>query len=510
MIGDRFLTKKEFDLFVKNLNLRLSGLSIIEVTPEDPAFILGEFTALYDTDASNMLQLKWNENDVADRILNLLVNAADRTINLGGNLVLDGNNQVAAWTIAGYPFVAKDTGNFSIGDDISALTTGDYNLGYGREAIRDITSGSFNVGVGYHALVRVNQGNYNVGIGYRTLFLTTTGNYNVAIGAEALYLHTGSYNVAVGYRALYNATGNYNVCVGYTSGFAITTGINNTAVGHNALSTNQAGRANTAVGSGALAAMNGANAEFNTGIGSGCLGRLTSGAANTGVGESCLANATTADGCVAVGMDALGSNVSGVENTSVGVCSLFTCLGRNNTAIGLNAGYSLGNVNGGVYIGSYAGYYETAANKLFIDNAARVDEADGRTKALVYGVFDADVANQSLAFNAEVFNVSNYGAMQTATGDGTTTIDWGLGNFMYFTFGAQNDTFTFTAPANKGRMTLVLKQDGVGSRTATWPGTVLWPGGVAPTLSTGAADVDIITFFYDGMSYHGLFNGDFR
>jgi len=52
MIGDRFLTKKEFDLFVKNLNLRLSGLSIIEITPEDPAFILGEFLALIDTPAA--------------------------------------------------------------------------------------------------------------------------------------------------------------------------------------------------------------------------------------------------------------------------------------------------------------------------------------------------------------------------------------------------------------------------------------------------------------------------
>jgi len=55
---------------------------------------------LYDIDASNTLQLKWNEDDAADRILNLLVNAADRSINLGGNLVLDGNNQVAAWTIS--------------------------------------------------------------------------------------------------------------------------------------------------------------------------------------------------------------------------------------------------------------------------------------------------------------------------------------------------------------------------------------------------------------------------
>jgi len=55
---------------------------------------------LYDTDESHTLQLKWNEDDAANRILNLLVSAADRSITLGGNLVLDGNNQVAAWTIS--------------------------------------------------------------------------------------------------------------------------------------------------------------------------------------------------------------------------------------------------------------------------------------------------------------------------------------------------------------------------------------------------------------------------
>lgn len=31
MIGERFLTRKEFELFVKNLNFRLSGLSITAV-----------------------------------------------------------------------------------------------------------------------------------------------------------------------------------------------------------------------------------------------------------------------------------------------------------------------------------------------------------------------------------------------------------------------------------------------------------------------------------------------
>lgn len=96
---------------------------------------------------------------------------------------------------------------------------------------------------------------------------------------------------------------------------------------------------------------------------------------------------------------------------------------------------------------------------------------------------------------------------QTATGDGTTTIDWGNGNKFYFTFGAANETFTFTAPANPCNLVLMMKQDATGSRTATWPATVKWPGGTAPTLSTGANDVDMICFYYDGTNYFGATGG---
>jgi len=102
-----------------------------------------------------------------------------------------------------------------------------------------------------------------------------------------------------------------------------------------------------------------------------------------------------------------------------------------------------------------------------------------------------------------------FDAIQTATGDGTTTIDWGLGNKFYFTFGAANETFTFTAPDGPCNVVLVLKQDGTGSRTATWPNTVMWPGGTAPTLSTGVAAVDIVCFFYDGTNYFGQTSLDF-
>ena len=93
--------------------------------------------------------------------------------------------------------------------------------------------------------------------------------------------------------------------------------------------------------------------------------------------------------------------------------------------------------------------------------------------------------------------------LQTATGDGTTTIDWKLGNKFEFTFGAQNDTFTFTAPTNPGNFMLWLIQDATGSRTITWPNTVRWAGGVAPTLTTTANAVDIVSFPWNGTYYDG-------
>lgn len=93
---------------------------------------------------------------------------------------------------------------------------------------------------------------------------------------------------------------------------------------------------------------------------------------------------------------------------------------------------------------------------------------------------------------------------QTATGDGTTTINWTLGNKMKFTFGAQAETFTFTAPSNPCNLVLMMVQDGTGSRTATFPATVKWAGGTAPTLTTTASGIDIISFYYDGTSYHGV------
>jgi hypothetical protein len=44
---------------------------------------------LPDTDDSNLLSIYWNEDDTADRILNILLSGADRTLTLSGNSALD-------------------------------------------------------------------------------------------------------------------------------------------------------------------------------------------------------------------------------------------------------------------------------------------------------------------------------------------------------------------------------------------------------------------------------------
>jgi len=83
-----------------------------------------------------------------------------------------------------------------------------------------------------------------------------------------------------------------------------------------------------------------------------------------------------------------------------------------------------------------------------------------------------------------------------ATSGSTDTIDLEDGNVHNVTLTA-NCTFTFSNPpasGTSGTFTLFLNQDGTGSRTATWPASVKWAGGTAPTLTTTASRTDILVF----------------
>jgi len=155
---------------------------------------------------------------------------------------------------------------------------------------------------------------------------------------------------------------------------------------------------------------------------------------------------------------------------------------------------------------SYAFYVGASAtlNSHFDD--LRSDDGNDMNGTLNTVSSESDGALYHTAFLGTVYyDNGNSGA--------SIIIDWNNGNLQYVTLTAVGVDVTFTEPPRPGKCKLYIIQDGVGDRTIDWTHEVNpeWPGGVAPTLSTGVTDVDLIVFdFIGGTTYRGLFNGNFE
>lgn len=236
--------------------------------------------------------------------------------------------------------------------------------GFGIYACRGNTTGKC-TGVGYNA------GSHNTigmvtSVGYDSGVNNTTGSV-VALGYDAAHSNTVNNITAVGQSAGYNSTADGNSFFGYEAGYATTTG-KVTAFGNKAARYNQTGEI-TAFG----------NSAARTAV--------------TGV-------------ITAMGYQSA-YTANGGSVTALGYQAAISVSSGSLTAIGHQAGYTSSTGVGSVFLGAYAGYYETGNNKLFIDNAPRASEADARTKALIYGVFAASRANQTLDFNAATSSYSS-------------------------------------------------------------------------------------------------------
>lgn len=67
-----------------------------------------------------------------------------------------------------------------------------------------------------------------------------------------------------------------------------------------------------------------------------------------------------------------------------------------------------------------------------------------------------------------------------------------------------NCTLTFPTPTAGRQFTLVLNQDATGSRTVTWPSSVRWPAGTAPTITSTANKSDLYSFMAVGTYWLGV------
>jgi hypothetical protein len=93
---------------------------------------------------------------------------------------------------------------------------------------------------------------------------------------------------------------------------------------------------------------------------------------------------------------------------------------------------------------------------------------------------------------------------EVATANTSTayTIDLANGTVQILTL-TGNCTFTFPTATAGRSFIMLLKQDGTGSRTVTWPSAVKWPSATAPTITATASKLDKYVFTADGTNWYG-------
>lgn len=78
---------------------------------------------------------------------------------------------------------------------------------------------------------------------------------------------------------------------------------------------------------------------------------------------------------------------------------------------------------------------------------------------------------------------------------GVITLDFGASNNFEFVLGGNSTLASPTTPSGGQTGSITIRQDGTGSRTLAYSGVWNFQGGSAPTLTTTASGVDILTYY---------------
>ena len=295
--------------------------------------------------------------------------------------------------------------------------------------------------------------------------------YQAGLASATLSTVAADYNIAIGYRSLYsNQSGSYDIAIGAQSLQANTSGPRNIAIGHRALYVN------------------------------------TSGADNIAIGYRTLYANLTGGYNFAIGTQALYQHTAGNYNVAMGLNTLYDNLtGGNNLAVGYYAGrYNLGSSS--VFLGYYGGAYETGSSTLYIDAIDRTDSAGDRGGALLYGIFNATPASQSLTTNVGNFNITDVGTvgaekLTNGTFTGNTT-SWTLGAVWFygyaFTVSGVTTAPTAGATYTNNSVTYTVKYsvitDGAGTVFTTGASDPTASGTLVKASGTGDANITFSAF----------------
>ena len=113
-------------------------------------------------------------------------------------------------------------------------------------------------------------------------------------------------------------------------------------------------------------------------------------------------------------------------------------------------------------------------------------------------------AQSNLTFNGTVLGLTGQAATywyNNGNFSGTGTVNFNNSNVQKINL-TGSTTLTFSNPVSGATYALQIQQQGSGSYTITWPGSVNWLNSV-PVLQTAVGATDIISFLWDGTNYWG-------
>lgn len=184
------------------------------------------------------------------------------------------------------------------------------------------------------------------------------------------------------------------------------------------------------------------------------------------------------------GLEGVSSGVNNFESLGSITGAVYAYRVRNlsnsGTITGATYGYYVGDITAGTQTGGAFSFYSS--------DTGAINRFGGNSRF------------QQQYYNETFFDNGNSGA--------SDTINWNEGNVQLSTL-TDNVTYTFSNPISTGRYVLKIIQDVGGTNTVAFPGTVMWPGGVAPTITATGDAIDVCTFLWDGTNYFGSCAQDF-
>jgi hypothetical protein len=207
---------------------------------------------------------------------------------------------------------------------------------------------------------------------------------------------------------------------------------------------------------------------------------------NAGISAAVTAQAS-GNAALVVGVNALASGNLGVTNAATAQASGNAALVVGATAT-TNAATALASGNAALVVGANA----LASGNLGVTNSATALASGNAALASVGNKYDKTGGPIS---GPVVVQKQSFGTVNTITSSGVLLLDLSTGNNFTVTL---ETSATFASPTNAsgGQCgAITIRQDNTGSRTLAYSGTWSFQGGTAPTLTTSASGIDVLSYY---------------